>query len=366
MTRGRIAAIVLAAGTSSRLGQPKQLLPVDGQPLLSRTLDVVRASTLQPRVLVLGGYADQIDRQVRHDDLSVVFNPDYQQGQSTSLAAGLAALPISVEGAVIVLGDQPLVTPWLLDDLAERFDPATHVAVRPRYADGPGNPVLLGRALFEELLQLTGDVGARDVLKRHQDRIAEVDCSSRNAPRDVDTLEDYAAFLKDWSSSGAPDVPRYCLRCGSGVEFQHRYARLRPVCPQCGFVYFYDPKVTVAVIIEIDGKIVMHQRAGDPGAGKWTFPSGFVDRGEIVIDAARREVFEEVGLEVDDLQLMDVYSAPGETVVLIVFHTSLSGQLPIAGDETTDVRLFTPDDLPELAFPRDRQIVDDWLAKRGA
>src|SRR5690606_17102086 len=133
MTHGRIAAIVLAAGTSSRLGQPKQLLPVDGQPLLSRTLDVVRASTLQPRVLVLGGYADQIDRQVRHDDLSVVFNPTYQQGQSTSLAAGLAALPISVEGAVIVLGDQPLATPWLLDDLAERFDPATHVAVRPRY-----------------------------------------------------------------------------------------------------------------------------------------------------------------------------------------------------------------------------------------
>lgn len=365
MSRPSVAAIVLAAGTSSRLGQPKQLLPVDGAPLLSRTLDVVRRSSLEPRIVVLGGYADEIRSQVSTHEFQVVLNPDFAQGQATSLRAGLSALPDSVDGVVVLLGDQPLVEPWLLDRLVDAFEPGFHVAARPRYADGPGNPVLLSRELFDNLLKLEGDVGARDILKANQDRIAEVDHSSRNAPRDVDTIDDYEAFLLDWSSSGAPDVPRYCQRCGSEVRFSGIHARLRPVCPRCGFIYFYDPKVTVAVIIEIDGKVVMQQRASDPGKGKWTFPSGFVDRGEVVIDAAIREVLEEVGLNVSSLTLLDVYSESGETVVLIVYYTRISSQQPSIGDETTDVRLFTADRLPDLAFPRDEHILADWLKARS-
>lgn len=363
---GRVAAIVLAAGASSRLGQPKQLLPVDGQPLLSRTLDVVRGTSLDPRILVLGGYSGDILSAVNTSGYQIVVNSDYNRGQATSLRAGITSLPEDVDGAVVLLGDQPLVEAWLLDDLVSAFDPARHAAARPHYANGPGNPVLLGRALFDELLALEGDVGARDVLAQHQDRIVEVDHLSRNAPRDVDTLEDYQAFLLDWSASGAPDVPRHCQRCGAEITFKEVHARLRPVCPACGFVYFYDPKIAVAVIVEIDGKIVMHRRAVEPGAGKWTFPSGFVDRGEVVTEAAAREVLEEVGLEVEDLQLLNLYSEPGQTVALLVFHASLTGQLPSIGDESTDVRLFQPDSLPELAFPRDAQVLADWLAIRRA
>jgi CTP:molybdopterin cytidylyltransferase MocA/ADP-ribose pyrophosphatase YjhB (NUDIX family) len=366
MSHASVAVIVLAAGSSSRLGRPKQLLPVDGQPLLSRTLDVVRRSSLQPRILVLGGYADEIRAQVRADDFTVVENPDFSTGQASSLKAGLRALTGNIDGAVVMLGDQPLVEPWLLDELRTAFDPNINVAVCPRYANGPGNPVLLGRELFPHLLQLEGDVGARDVLARHAARIAHIDHTSRNAPRDVDTQQDYDAFLMDWSASGAPDVPRYCQRCGSEIEFRDVYARLRPACPNCGFVYFFDPKITVAVIIEIDGKLVMQQRAGDPGAGKWTFPSGFVDRGEIVVEAAAREVAEEVGITVSDLELLNVYSAPGETVVLIVYHTATRGQTPLAGDETTAAQLYSPENLPELAFPRDRRIVDEWLRSKRA
>lgn len=366
MSRKRVAAIVLAAGGSSRLGQPKQLLPVDGQPLLSRTLDVVRRSALAPRIVVLGGYAAEIMAGVRLDDVEVVTNLEYQQGQAGSLKAGIAALPADIDGAIVILGDQPLVEPWLMDELVEAFAPAQHVAVRPRFTGGPGNPVLLGRALFPELMQLEGDVGARDVLKRHRDCIAEVDHTSRHAPRDVDTPDDYRAFLLDWSASGAPDVPRYCQRCGAEVHFKQTHARLRPVCPACGFVYFYDPKIAVAVIIEIDGQIVMQQRAVNPGAGKWTFPSGFVDRGEVVIEAAAREVLEEVGLTVSNLRLLNVYSEAGETVVLVVYHTIVEGQRPSIGDESTDVRLFAPGRLPELAFPRDAHVLADWVAIRGA
>lgn len=366
MTRPIVGSIVLAAGSSSRLGSPKQLLPVDGAPLLSRTLDVVRFSSLAPRIVVVGGFADDVLAQVSTHEFEVVINPDFAAGQATSLQAGLRALPKDIDGVVVLLGDQPLVEPWLLDRLAETFEPGTHVAVRPRYADGPGNPVLLARELFDELLKLEGDVGARNVLQAHRQRIAEVGHTSRNAPRDVDTRDDYEAFLLDWSSSGAPDVPRYCQRCGSEVQFSDTYARLRPVCPDCGFIYFYDPKITVAVIIEIDGQVVMEKRAGEPGAGKWTFPSGFVDRGEVVIEAAEREVLEEVELRVSDLQLLNVYSAPGETVVLVVYYTTITGQTPKIGDETTDVQLFAPDALPELAFPRDEHVIADWRRRRKA
>lgn len=366
MSHKRVAAIVLAAGGSSRLGQPKQLLPVDGQPLLSRTLDVVRRAALESRIVVLGGYAAEITASVRLENFEVVTNLEYQLGQAGSLKAGIGALPADIDGAIVILGDQPLVEAWLLDELVDTFDPVRYVAVRPRFADGPGNPVLLGRALFPELMQIAGDVGARDVLKRHRGCIAEVDHTSRNAPRDVDTIDDYQAFLLDWSASGAPEAPRYCQRCGSEVHFKVTHARLRPVCPSCGFVYFYDPKIAVAVIIEIDGQIVMQQRAVNPGAGKWTFPSGYVDRGEVVVEAAAREVLEEVGLSISNLRLLDVYSEAGETVVLVVYHTIVAGQHPSIGDESTDVRLFAPDRLPELAFPRDARVLADWLAIRGA
>ncbi len=241
MSRPSVAAIVLAAGSSSRLGQPKQLLPVDGQPLLARTLDAVRFSSLEPRIVVLGGAEDAIRASVRLAGFDIVSNPDFEQGQATSLVAGIRALPEDVDGAIVLLGDQPLVEPWLLDKLVKAFVPGRHAAVRPRYADGPGNPVLLARELFPDLLDPQGDVGARDVLQAHRERIATVDHPIRNAHRDVDTLDDYAAFMLDWSSTGAPDVPRYCQRCGAEVHFKDIHARLRPACPACGFIYFYDP-----------------------------------------------------------------------------------------------------------------------------
>lgn len=359
-----VAGVVLAAGGSTRLGQPKQLLNLDGYPLLSRTLDLVRMSRLEPRVVVLGGYAEEIRARVPLAGFTVVDNPDYRQGQATSLVAGLRALPPDVDGAAVVLGDQPLLPPGLLDRLIDHFDPEAAVAVRPRYAEGPGNPVLLSRELFPELLELQGDVGARDVLRRHRDRIAELDVSGWPVPRDVDTQEDYQALLLDWASLGAPDIPAICQRCGARMSARRTHDRLRPVCPRCNFIAFYDPKISVATIIEIGGRIVMQRRAHDPGRGLWTFPSGFVDRGEPLRQAAAREVQEEVGVVVEDLELLEIYSEPGATVVLVVFTASAEGQVPALSDETLEVALVDPDNLPELAFPRDREIVAEWKRRR--
>jgi molybdenum cofactor cytidylyltransferase len=359
-----VAVIVLAAGSSTRLGQPKQVLRLSGRPLLERTLDVARSTMLTHRILVVGGFADDVLALVDTATFEIIYNPDYQTGQASSLRAGIAALPDSVDGVVVLLGDQPLVQPWLVDDLATNFDPAQSVAVRPRYEDGPGNPILLGRSLFPELLQIEGDVGARGVLQRHRDRIMERDWTTQRAPRDVDSMDDYAALLLDWSASGAPDVPRYCQRCGSRMGFAERHGRYRPVCPACGFTAFYDPKIATAVVVDIDGQIVLQRRAIAPGRGKWTFPGGYVDRGERIEDAAVREVVEEVRLAIEAPRLIGIYSEPGETVVLAAFHASANGQAPSLGDESTEVRLFTLDDLPELAFHRDQRIITDWLRQR--
>ncbi|HUG15977.1 MAG TPA: NTP transferase domain-containing protein [Thermomicrobiales bacterium] len=363
MTEGRIAAIVLAAGSSTRLGRPKQLLRVSGRPLLEHTLDVVRASSLNPRLLVLGAHSREIEAAVSTRSFDVIHNDDFASGQASSLRTAIESLPEDVAGAVVLLGDQPLVPPWLLDSLAARFDPAIHAAVRPRYAGGPGNPVLLCRRLFPELAVLTGDVGARDVLQRHAGAIAELDMTARVAPRDVDTEDDYAQLLLEWSAAGAPDVPRYCQRCATELVFREIHHRSRPVCPSCGFTCFYDPKIAAVVVVEIDGRIVLQQRSIDPGRGKWTFPGGFVDRGEALPEAAARETREEVGLDAQGLTLLGLYSEPGETVVLVAFHATAAGQMPSIGDESADVRSFSPDELPELAFHRDRLVIDDWLKR---
>lgn len=361
----RLASIVLAAGTSSRLGQPKQLLPLDGQPLLRRTLDLVCSFDLEPRIVVLGSRHDKIAGAVDLTGFETIFNPDYESGIASSLQAGLAALPDSVDGAIVFLGDQPLVPRPVIRQIVESFVPGEHAAIRPNYADpGPGNPVLLSREIFPELMQLSGDVGAREVLRQHRSRVLTVDARRYPTPRDVDTMEDYAALKRDWLSLGSPMVPEWCQQCGGRVYPEERHDRLRPVCADCGFTYFVDPKLVVAVIVEVDGGIVMLRRAIDPGRGKWTVPSGFVDRGEDVYGAAAREVEEESGLRVEDLKLLDAYSEDGETVVLLVFTAKAPGQTPQALDEASAVGVFKPGELPELAFPRDGRIITAWAEQR--
>ena len=118
MTDARVAAIVLAAGGSARLGRPKQLLPIGQTPMLQYTLQMVRQTTLEPRILVLGGYADEILHAVDTRGFEVVGNPDYTTGQASSLRLGLSALRDDIDAVVVILGDQPLVPPWLIDDLS--------------------------------------------------------------------------------------------------------------------------------------------------------------------------------------------------------------------------------------------------------
>jgi 8-oxo-dGTP diphosphatase len=160
-------------------------------------------------------------------------------------------------------------------------------------------------------------------------------------------------------------MARFCVECGSRLEEKLAFGRLRGVCPGCGKVHFEDPKVAVGVVVELDGKVVLGKRGHEPMLGRWSFPSGFLDAGEVVEEAAAREVEEETGLKVSIDRLLGVYSTAGERVVFIAFAGGVIGGELVAGDECLEVGAFDPAALPELAFPHDGEILAAYLSGDG-
>jgi len=156
----------------------------------------------------------------------------------------------------------------------------------------------------------------------------------------------------------------HCQGCGGRTIEREIGGRIRPVCDACGAVTYLDPKLAVAVLIERNGQILLGRRGpGTRASGRWSFPAGFVERGEKVEDAAAREAREEVGLIVEIGPLLGLYSQAGETVVLAVFAARAVGE-PAAGDDLEAVGWFAPDDLPDLAFPHDTRILTAWRDHR--
>ncbi len=190
-TSGPIIGIILAAGSSSRLGRPKQLLPLGQQPVLAHTLANAKASKLDGLIIVLGHQATAIQEQILFGAAAVVINPRYQEGQSTSLRAGLAAIAPNTDAIVFLLGDQPLIGPAIINQLID-VRRATHAPiVLPTYAGQRGNPVLIAHDLFPELAQITGDQGARGVIRAHVTEVQEVAIPGDPPTDDLDTAEDY-------------------------------------------------------------------------------------------------------------------------------------------------------------------------------
>jgi 8-oxo-dGTP diphosphatase len=141
----------------------------------------------------------------------------------------------------------------------------------------------------------------------------------------------------------------------------------RLVCENCGFVFYLGPKLVAGALFELDGGIVLVQRDIEPGYGKWTFPGGFVERGERAESAAEREVFEETGLEVRVSGIVGLYSYEGQIPAIAVFAAMVTGGEAAPLDETMDVRTFPKDGLPwaELAFPSTEDALRDYLADGG-
>ena len=204
-----IAGIVLAAGRSSRLGRPKQLLPLQGEPLLRFTLQRILTTSLDAVYVVLGHRADEIAGVVADLPVQLVVNPDAELGQSTSVLAGLRAVALEEPDAVMfLLGDQPEVRPAVVNALIARWQETHASVVVPRYTDGIGNPILFDRTVFPEFATLSGDAGARAIVRAHQQSgdISLVDVNSP-VPRDVDTNADYAALLASLAADQRTAAP---------------------------------------------------------------------------------------------------------------------------------------------------------------
>lgn len=157
-----------------------------------------------------------------------------------------------------------------------------------------------------------------------------------------------------------PSDNRYCHRCGNGMSERSVGGMIRPSCDSCGAVVFLDPKLAVVVIVSSEDRILMVKRDIEPMMGRWSFPSGYVDRGEVVEDAAIREVWEETNVEVRLDRLLGVYSGEGAPVVLVAYAARVNGGSAEAGDETQAVEWFPSDKLPPLPFPHDEEIMADW------
>lgn len=191
-----VAAIVLAAGRSIRMGARNKLQQVvRGMPLVRHAVLAARASKASPVIVVTGHEADGVRAALAGLDIQFVDNPDYAAGLSTSLKAGLAALPKAAAGALVVLGDMPNVTAEIFDRLISSLgENSTAKAIVPTVLGQRGNPVLLTRALFGEIGRVTGDVGARGLLDQAGDAVVEVAIDDPAIALDIDTPEALAAF----------------------------------------------------------------------------------------------------------------------------------------------------------------------------
>jgi molybdenum cofactor cytidylyltransferase len=203
-TGPRIAALLLAAGKSSRMGSNKMLEEVDGRPMVARTAQRLLASRARPIIAVLGNRADDVDTALGKLPVERVLNPDFADGLSTSLKRGLAALPEDVDGVVVCLGDMPLIAGRDIDRLIAAFNPLEGRAIIvPTRRGQRGNPILWSRQFFAEMMALSGDQGARKLIEEHFDLVAEVEMDSDAIFIDIDTPQALAELREKIRPSAA-------------------------------------------------------------------------------------------------------------------------------------------------------------------
>ena len=187
----RIAGLVLAAGRSTRMGGPNKLLEeINGKPLVRIVAEQALASRASPVIVVTGHQRERVERALAGLPVTVVHNPDFADGLSTSLKAGIKAVPPDADGAIVTLGDMPQVSAKLIDRLIAAFDPERGALVVIPTIDGKrGNPVLWARRFFPDLLAVEGDIGARHLIAGYAEAVAEVAIEDAAALTDIDTPE---------------------------------------------------------------------------------------------------------------------------------------------------------------------------------
>ena len=201
-----IAAIVLGAGRSSRMGGPNKLLAeINGKPLIRMVVEQALASQARPVVVVTGHQRERVEAALAGLPVKFVHNPHFADGLGTSLKAGIAALPAEVDGAIVCLGDMPQVDAALIDRLIGAIDPDKGALIAVPVIDGKrGNPVVWSRRFFPDLMTVEGDIGARYLIGRYAEAVAEVPVDGTAALTDVDTPE----ALRGGEGRAGKDVKR--------------------------------------------------------------------------------------------------------------------------------------------------------------
>jgi CTP:molybdopterin cytidylyltransferase MocA len=202
----RVAGIVLAAGTSSRMGRNKLVESLDGTAMVRRAVDAALASRLDPVLAVTGHDADKIGAALAGAEVTLIRNSNYRDGLSSSLRAGIGAVPPDCDGAMVLLGDMPGISPALIDRLIRAFDPRQGRAICVACARGQrGHPVLWSRTFFGEISALDGDRGARAVLEKHAGQVSEVEADDDAPLTDIDTQDALAAWRGQAARSARAD-----------------------------------------------------------------------------------------------------------------------------------------------------------------
>ncbi|HWX88766.1 MAG TPA: XdhC family protein [Rhizomicrobium sp.] len=191
----RIAGIVLAAGSSSRMGHNKLTAPVNAKPMIRHAVEAALAAGLDPVIVVTGHDAAGVRGALTGVAVRFVQNDDFAHGLSTSLRAGIGAVPGTCEGAMVLLGDMPSIGPALIGRLRDAFAPGRTICVATARGRR-GHPVLWGRQFFAQMLELNGDAGARSLMAAHEDQLCEIEAGDDAPLADIDTPEALAAYRR--------------------------------------------------------------------------------------------------------------------------------------------------------------------------
>lgn len=200
-TESNIAIIILAAGASTRMGTPKQLLPYHGRSLLSQTIESAIASVCKPVVVVLGANAVQIRSEINAASITIVENPDWHLGISSSIRRGILSLTANsqaIDAAIITVCDQPFLSTEIINHLVTAYYSTKKPIIACQYADTLGVPVLFSHIFFSELAVLSEDVGAKKLIKTHSKEVFSIPFPL--GAIDIDTPKDYQQLQADYSN----------------------------------------------------------------------------------------------------------------------------------------------------------------------
>jgi molybdenum cofactor cytidylyltransferase len=186
-----ISSILLAAGESRRMGQPKQLMSFGQHTILEQAIDNLVNSAVSETVVVLGHKAEELVKTITNKPVKIALNPDYQQGMSTSIIAGLNLIDSRARAIMLAMGDQPFVDSQTINSLLEAFVAHNKGIIIPVHQGRRGHPAIFAIRYRDELLRIVGDIGGREIIDRHPDDVLEVAVDCEGVCIDIDTMDTY-------------------------------------------------------------------------------------------------------------------------------------------------------------------------------